>query len=448
MVASRFGSYTASQPQQTLGNQALLRLQQSGTLRTKRAISQPGDPSEREADRIAEQVMRMPEVAPSIRKKQCAPCAAGGPPCPNCREEPGPPIQRAAGKSGEGSAPESLLNRLGPGRPLDSENRRFFEPRFGADFSRVRVHADPQAAAAARSVSALAFTAGRDLVFSEGRYAPGTSEGRKLLAHELTHVVQRQGNGRRLDRKEGDPPAQPKIDYAKAEKFNKRYAASLGWDVRLAEVRSDWAALWSSGNANAFADAVAAFQAELGFKGTDIDGVLGGGTWRRLRPIGEVIVETGVGWEDSKSVCTAATKERLTKGYKRATGEELVPKEERSTFNIILQSIASRMLDVDEEYRGTGAAGALVYLGQGEFVSQSDIWDVKALLPGAAMQVWKKQSDYDGLKKGTEVSSWGTSFVFLSYAGDDAMKILHFDRVETMKKGSFEVWIGANLTAR
>lgn len=434
--------------QQTIGNQAVARQFRAGRLQAKLAVSHPEDRDEREADRIAEQVMRMPEGSPHVQRKQCAPCAAGGPPCPKCREEPGPAIQRAAGNSGEGSAPERLLDRLGPGRPLDSESRRFFEPRFGVDFSRVRIHADPQAAASARSVSALAFTAGRDIVFSEGRYAPGTSEGRKLLAHELTHVVQQQGSGRRLDRKEGDAPAKPKIDYAKAEKHNRRYAASLGWDVRLAEVRPDWAALWSSGNANAFADAVAAFQAELGFKGTDIDGVLGGGTWRRLRPIGEVIVETGVGWEDSKSVCTMAAKERLTKGYKRATGEELVPKEERSTFNIILQSIASRMLDVDEEYRGTGAAGALVYLGKGEFVSQSDIWDAKALLPGAAMQVWKKQSDYDGLKEGTEVSSWGTSFVFLSYAGDDAMKILHFDRVETMKKGTFEVWIGANLTAR
>jgi hypothetical protein len=77
-----------------------------------------------------------------------------------------------------------------PGRPLDAETRSFFEPRFGHDFSNVRVHADARAADAARTVNALAFTVGRDLFFGGGQFAPETGPGKRLLAHELTHVVQ------------------------------------------------------------------------------------------------------------------------------------------------------------------------------------------------------------------------------------------------------------------
>ena len=76
------------------------------------------------------------------------------------------------------------------GHPLESGTRSFMESRFGADFTQVRVHTDATAAEAARSVGALAYTSGQQIVFGAGRYAPDTSTGRRLLAHELTHVVQ------------------------------------------------------------------------------------------------------------------------------------------------------------------------------------------------------------------------------------------------------------------
>src|SRR5438874_13173701 len=72
-------------------------------------------------------------------------------------------------------------------QPLDSDTRDFMEPRFGHDFSQVRVHADERAAESAQAVDALAYTVGRDVVFGEGQYAPETGEGKRLLAHELTH---------------------------------------------------------------------------------------------------------------------------------------------------------------------------------------------------------------------------------------------------------------------
>ncbi len=77
-----------------------------------------------------------------------------------------------------------------PGQSLDAGARAFMEPRFGHDFSGVRVHTDARAAEFARSVNALAYTVGRNVIFGTGQYAPETGEGRKLLAHELTHVVQ------------------------------------------------------------------------------------------------------------------------------------------------------------------------------------------------------------------------------------------------------------------
>jgi Domain of unknown function (DUF4157) len=77
-----------------------------------------------------------------------------------------------------------------PGQPLDGATRAFFEPRFGHDFGKVRVHRDAKAAESAAAVNAVAYTVGRDMVFGAARYAPGTEAGYRLLAHELTHVVQ------------------------------------------------------------------------------------------------------------------------------------------------------------------------------------------------------------------------------------------------------------------
>jgi hypothetical protein len=85
----------------------------------------------------------------------------------------------------------SHINFLkGGGRPLSANKHAFFEPCFGRDFSQMRVHSDAQATESARGVNARAFTIGQEVVFGAGQYAPGTSQGRRLMAHELTHVVQ------------------------------------------------------------------------------------------------------------------------------------------------------------------------------------------------------------------------------------------------------------------
>ncbi len=116
-------------------------------------------------------------------------CACGGG-CPRCRD--GHATQTTPSASAPGDARDLLPSA---GEPLAPAARTFFEPRFGRDFGRVRVHAGDDAAESARALDAAAYTVGTDVVFGTGRYAPDTTEGRRLLAHELTHVIQQADGG-------------------------------------------------------------------------------------------------------------------------------------------------------------------------------------------------------------------------------------------------------------
>jgi hypothetical protein len=158
-------------------------------IQTKLTVSQPGDIYEVEADRVAEEVTSSSGQPPLQRKCACE----GGPPCPKCGEDKDEVVGRQTEQTAPGTGrtvPAGFLNSLGPGRPLDESTRAFFEPRFGYDFSQVRLHVDTPAMQSARAVNALAYTVGRDVVFAAGQYAPHSMSGRRLLAHELTHVVQ------------------------------------------------------------------------------------------------------------------------------------------------------------------------------------------------------------------------------------------------------------------
>lgn len=132
------------------------------------------------------------------RKCACGESSGISGECEECGKQ-GLSLQRSTGNSeletrnSDGVPPivDDVLRSSG--QPLDAETRAFMEPRFGHDFSRVRVHADARAAASAQAVNAMAYTVGANIVFDSGQYATGTEAGRQLLAHELTHVVQ-QGN--------------------------------------------------------------------------------------------------------------------------------------------------------------------------------------------------------------------------------------------------------------
>jgi hypothetical protein len=100
-------------------------------------------------------------------------------------------MKNSRAKSGSDSVPPIVHDVLrSPGTPLDPATRAFMEPRFRHDFSQVRVHTDGKASASAQEVNALAYTVGKDIVFRTGTYAPESASGRKLLGHELGHVIQ------------------------------------------------------------------------------------------------------------------------------------------------------------------------------------------------------------------------------------------------------------------
>ncbi len=165
-------------------------------MQSKLAISRPGDEYEQEADRVAERVMRTPE--PQLQRA----CACGGV-CPECRsKQAGQKIEHLQTKHLGSSSSERVpippvVNEVlhSPGQPLGIAARNFMEPRFGHDFSRVQVHTDAKAADSARAMNALAYTVGRHVVLGAGQFVPHTAEGRRLLAHELTHVMQQRSQG-------------------------------------------------------------------------------------------------------------------------------------------------------------------------------------------------------------------------------------------------------------
>jgi hypothetical protein len=147
-----------------IGNQAVGKLlrqietesAQSTRVQGNLEIRPPGDSLESDADRMADKALRMSD-SPEFRKS---------------------------------SANSAGTKQQSSGEPLSDSLRAHYEPRFGHDFSRVRVHTDAQAAQSARALEASAYATGRDIVFGAGQFAPETEKGKNLLAHELAHVVQ------------------------------------------------------------------------------------------------------------------------------------------------------------------------------------------------------------------------------------------------------------------
>jgi hypothetical protein len=183
-------------------------------LQAKLKIGEPDDEYEREADRVADQVMRMPE--PVLQSK------SGCPGCPFKDKEVEEPEIQAKPVSGQitplvqrqvvdeedmeeqvqakheektdvlkdAGVHGKIQSIRGAGEPLAQAARAYFEPRFGADFGGVRVHTGARAAQTAGALQARAYTVGKDITFAQNQYSPASAEGERLLAHELAHVVQ------------------------------------------------------------------------------------------------------------------------------------------------------------------------------------------------------------------------------------------------------------------
>lgn len=200
-----------------------------GSVQAKLKIGAPNDRFEQEADRVADEVMCVSKVNAVHDKKtatrngarlaEVGPARKSQPATPVDHSKMPDTVNRQSIKPEEEAIPDeaerepgrlkvaavgadeppkdhtsSFYAVVGPGRPLATSALEFLEPRFGHPLRDVRVHNDTRAAAAAQSLQATAFTCGRSIVFGANQYAPDTNAGRRLLAHELAHVIQQSGH--------------------------------------------------------------------------------------------------------------------------------------------------------------------------------------------------------------------------------------------------------------
>ena len=208
-------------------SEPVLNLRWSRLALQKKPQTAPADDEyENAADAIADKVMRMPEQQrdtlqrqpAEAEEKQVQPGLKANADtsvqrlCSECEEElQGQSLEQAGtlqakrGRDRNSMPPHALNHYLSGsdhGSPLSEAERRFFEPRFGREFSSVRLHTDAHADQAAQSINARAFTTGSHIVFASGEYAPQTVSGRRLLAHELTHTMQQGASGQRVYREQ------------------------------------------------------------------------------------------------------------------------------------------------------------------------------------------------------------------------------------------------------
>jgi len=158
----------------------------------KLTINQPNDIYEQEADAMADKVMRMPSNKNANTFFKPAAISSIQRKCDHCEEEE-KQLHRKENSSRDSSGAPAIVHDVlnsSNGKKLDAGIRSFFEPRFGYDFSDVKIHNDSVAVKSAQSINALAYTAGDNIVFNQNQFSPETDTGKRLLAHELTHVVQ------------------------------------------------------------------------------------------------------------------------------------------------------------------------------------------------------------------------------------------------------------------
>jgi hypothetical protein len=200
MLATRPGAYCPDCTQQASVIRQILK---QPRLQTKLTVGAPNDVYEQEADRVADAVMRMPDdtlarqpLEVEEEMLQSKPFDREGC-CPGLQRQPEEEEELLQPKRQGGEAVEAspdleqaLAASRGDGQPLPTVSRSFFEPRMGLDLSDVRVHTGRRASDLARRVAARAFTLDSDIYFGTGQFTPKSVEGKKLLAHELTHVAQ------------------------------------------------------------------------------------------------------------------------------------------------------------------------------------------------------------------------------------------------------------------
>jgi hypothetical protein len=220
-------------------------------IQAKLSVNDPGDKFEKEAERVADAVMKMSEPEVDIRdegrsdriQRRCPHCRRRhrqGKPT-NCEECEQKLQRKRGGTGGDEAAPvqQAVAATRGSGQCLPERTQSFFEERMGTDFSSVRIHTGGEADAAARSINARAYTLGSHVVMRSGEYHSHSREGKRLLAHELTHVVQ-QGGGEspRLQRQDAEDEQEPAQGVADEERARPQQQGQEGEEEN--EARREW----------------------------------------------------------------------------------------------------------------------------------------------------------------------------------------------------------------
>lgn len=156
-------------------------------VQAKLQVGQPNDAYEQEADATADTVMRMPEQ--NFVQRKCAECEKEQ----KLHRKPAAQANASSGTQVSSDTANAITASKGKGSTMDKATQSFMSNRFGADFSRIKIHTDGEAVQLNRQLQAKAFTVGSDIYFNEGQYNPGSASGKHLLAHELTHTLQQGG---------------------------------------------------------------------------------------------------------------------------------------------------------------------------------------------------------------------------------------------------------------
>ncbi|WP_299222275.1 DUF4157 domain-containing protein [uncultured Aquimarina sp.] len=161
------------------------------TIQPKLTIGQPNDVYEQEADAVANQVMKMSAHQDTSIQRKCDQCEEEELQMKPLSDSISPIVQKQSnGGMASSTISKSLAKSKGSGQKMDNTTKSFMNKGIGADFSNVKIHTDSRAIQMNQSLGAKAFTNGNDVYFNKGQYNPKSSDGKHLLAHELTHVVQ------------------------------------------------------------------------------------------------------------------------------------------------------------------------------------------------------------------------------------------------------------------
>ncbi|MGB5818243.1 MAG: DUF4157 domain-containing protein [Saonia sp.] len=230
-------AHTYKSAERHIGNSSV-----NSIVQARLQVGAVNDPLEQQADKVADQVMRMPEN--ELVQRKCSACEEED----RIQRKPLAAFIQKKGARGGLQASESVSNRInasrGKGSPLPSSTKSFMESRYGSNFSNVNIHTGKEAVQMSRELGAKAFTVGNDIYFNASQFSPSTGEGKHLLAHELTHTIQQSDTGKSIQMQritrnpniyetthEGDRYRVRRVRIPRQQRSSRTHPPSVGFDA-------------------------------------------------------------------------------------------------------------------------------------------------------------------------------------------------------------------------